>query len=344
MKAGDSDHADMGIRRAVLVFLIAVHVALSHFSASAQAGERINLIYPSISGLVLGLWTTQEAGLFDKHGLDAKLIYIQSASAVMQAMFGGEAPVVLAGGKPVVDSGLEGGDAVFIGGIGVVPAFYVMAMPDIRTVEDLRGKPVGVTRFGSSSDFTMRLVLKKHGLEPVRDVPIIQIGGGMQGMAAALLKRAIFAAPFSPPTNLEVERGGGQLLVDMGKAGIAFPHVSIITTRSYIKRHRPVVSSVLKAYSEGVKRMLDDKPFSLNVLKKYTRSKDPEVLEATYKFALDYIVRIPLPTREGIAEILRDSKSPRAKEARPEDFIDDSLVRELDQGGLYRQLYGKGGR
>lgn len=324
------------MRRAGVIFFAVIFVTFTLFSVPASSKERVNLIYPSISGLVLALWLTQEAGLFDKHGLDVNLIYIQSASAVMQAMFGGEAPVVLSGGKPVVDSGLEGGDAVFIGGIGVVPAFYIMAAPEIRSVRDLKGKPVGVTRFGSSSDFTMRLVLKKHGLEPVRDVPIIQIGGGMQGMAAALLKRAIYAAPFSPPTNLEVEKNGGKILLDMGKAGIPFPHVSFVTTRSYLKKNKIIVLAILKAYSEGVKRMFSDKAFSLNVLKKYIRSNDPEVLEATYKFALDYIVRVPYPTREGIAEILKDSKNPRAKEAKPEDFVDDSIIRELDQNGFYR--------
>jgi ABC-type nitrate/sulfonate/bicarbonate transport system substrate-binding protein len=254
----------------------------------------------------------------------------------MQAMLGGEAPIVLAGGSPVIDVGLEGGDAVFIGGIGVVPAFYVMTVPEIRSVEDLKGKPVGVTRFGSSSDFTMRRVLTKHGLEPMRDVPIIQIGGGMQGMAAALLKRAIFAAPFSPPANLDVEKGGGKLLVDMGKAGISFPHVSVITRRAYIKENRTVALAMLRAYSEGVKTMVRDKTLSLNVLRKYTRSNDSEVLEATYKFALDYIVRVPYPTRDGIVEILRESKNPKAKDAKPEQFIDDTLVRELEKSGLYR--------
>ena len=309
---------------------------LTLFSTIGHARERINIIYPSISGLVLGLWLTKDAGIFDKHGLDVNLIYIQSASAVMQAMLGGEAPIVLAGGSPVVDLGLAGGDAVFIGGVGVVPAFYVMTVPEIRSVEDLKGKPVGVTRFGSSSDFTMRSVLKKHRLEPVRDVPIIQIGGGMQGMAAALLKRAIFAAPFSPPANLDVEKGGGKLLVDMGKAGISFPHVSVITTRAYIKANRPAALAMLRAYSEGLKTMVGDKNFSLNVLKKYTRSNDSEVLDATYRFALDYIVRVPYPTRDGIVEILRESKNPKAKDAKLEQFIDDSLVRELEQGGLYK--------
>ena len=322
--------------RAKPYLVAALLIAFTLFSSFGHAKERINIIYPSISGLVLALWVTKDAGIFDKHGLDVNLIYIQSASAVMQAMLGGEAPIVLAGGSPVIDVGLEGGDAVFIGGIGVVPAFYVMAVPEVRSVEDLKSKPVGVTRFGSSSDFTMRRLLKKHGLEPMRDVPIIQIGGGMQGMAAALLKRAIFAAPFSPPTNLDVEKGGGKLLVDMGKAGISFPHVSVITTRAYIRKNRVSVLAMLRAYSEGLKTMISGKTISLNVLRKYTRSNDPEVLEATYKFALDYIVRVPYPTRDGVAEILRESKNPKAKDARPEQFIDDSLIRELEQSGMYR--------
>ena len=211
-----------------------------------------------------------------------------------------------------------------------------MAAPEIRTVADLKGKPVGVTRYGSSSDFTMRQVLKMHGQEPVRDVPIIQIAGGMQGMAAALLNRAIFAAPFSPPTNIEVEKGGGKLLVDMGKAGISYPHISIITTRAYVKKNRPVVLAMLRAYSEGVKTMVNDQARALHVLKKYTRSNDPEVLDATYKLALDYITRIPRLSSDGIIAILNDSKNPKAKEMRPAQFFDDTLVRELEQVGLYR--------
>ena len=109
-------------------------IVLTLFASSARAKDRLNIIFPSISGLVLGLWVAKDAGSFDDHGLDVNLIYIQSASAVMQAMLGGEAPIVLAGGSPVVDLGLEGGDAVFIGGIGVVPAFYVMTVPEIRAV------------------------------------------------------------------------------------------------------------------------------------------------------------------------------------------------------------------
>lgn len=301
-----------------------------------RAKDRVNVIYASISGLFLGCWAAQDAGYFEREGLDVKLVYIQSASTAIQAMMGGDAPLALAGGEPVIESGLKGGDAVFIGGISVVPATYFMAVPEIRSVQDLRGKPVGVTRYGSSSDYAMRQVLKRNGLEPIRDVPVLQISGGFRAVAAALLSRSIFAATIPPPNSLRAEKGGARVMVDMAKAGIYFPYSSIISTRSYLKNKRPVALAFMKAYSEGVKRMINDKPFSIAVIKKYMREDDAEILETIYKYALDYIVRVPYLNKEGIVEVLRQSTDPKAKSALPDNFIDDGLVRELEQKGLYR--------
>jgi ABC-type nitrate/sulfonate/bicarbonate transport system substrate-binding protein len=251
-------------------------------------------------------------------------------------MLAGEAAIVLAGGEPVVESGLKGGDAIFIGGISIVPAVHFMALPEIRSVQDLRGKPVGVTRFGSSTDFAMRQVLRRNGLEPVRDLPVLQIAGGHRALATALLNRQIFAAPIAPPNSLRAEKGGAKLLVDMTKSGIYFPYSTIASTRAFLKKNRPAAFGFMKAYSDGIKRMVADKPFAIGVIKKYMREDDPEILEVTYKYALDYIARVPEPNKEGIAEVLRQSTDPRAKTSSPENFIDDGLVRELAQKGFYR--------
>jgi ABC-type nitrate/sulfonate/bicarbonate transport system substrate-binding protein len=235
-----------------------------------------------------------------------------------------------------VESGLKGGDAIFIGGISIVPAVHFMALPEIRSVQDLRGKPVGVTRFGSSTDFAMRQVLRKYGLEPVRDLPVLQIAGGHRALATALLNRQIFAAPIAPPNSLRAEKGGAKLLVDMTKSGIYFPYSTIASTRAFLKQNRNAALGFMKAYSDGIKRMAADKPFALAVIKKYMREQDPEILDVTYKYGLDYIARVPEPNKEGIMEVLRQSTDPKAKTALPENFIDDSLVRELTQRGLYR--------
>ncbi len=305
-------------------------------STPARAKDQINVVYASISGLFLACWTAQEAGSFSKENLDVNLVYIQSATTAMQALLSGEASIILAGGEPVVESNLRGGDAVFVAGISVVPAVHFLALPEIRSIADLRGKPVGVTRFGSSTDFAMRQVLRKNGLEPIRDVPIIQFVSGHRALAAALASRQIHAATIAPPNSLRAEKAGAKLIVDLAKEGVYFPYSSIISTRSYLRKNRTAATAFLRGYSEGLKRMVNDKPFAMAVLRKYMREQDPEILETTYKYAVDFIVKVPYQKKEGIAEILRQSQSPEARSAKPEDFMDESIVRELEQKGLYR--------
>src|SRR5258706_17897 len=319
--------------------LLCASFALTILIASASyapAKDRLNVVYASVSGLFLACWVAQDAGYFDKEGLDVKLVYIQSASTTIQSMLAGEVPIVLAGGEPPVESALKGADSVYIGGISIVPAVHFMALPEIRTVQDLRGKPVGVTRFGSSTDFAMRQVLRRNGLDPSKDVTVVQIAGGHRGLATSLLSRAVFAAPIAPPNSLRAEKGGAKLLIDMTKAGIYFPYSTIASTRSFLKKSRPIALGFMKAYSDGIKRMNSDKPFSISVIKKYMREDDPEILEAIYKYGVDYIAKIPEPNKDGIIEVLRQSSDPKAKSAAPERFMDDSLVRELTQRGQYR--------
>ncbi|MBM4264683.1 MAG: hypothetical protein FJ145_25070 [Deltaproteobacteria bacterium] len=308
-------------------------------AAAAQpvvAKDRLNVVYASISGLFLACWVAKDAGYFDRENLDVNLVYIQSATTALQAMMAGEAPIILAGGEPVIESSLKGGEGVFIGGISIVPAVHFMAMPEIKAVADLRGKPVGVTRFGSSTDFAMRQVLRRAGLEPVKDVPVLQIAGGHRGLATSLLSRAIFAAPIAPPNSLRAEKGGAKILVDMTKSGIYFPYSSIASTRSFVKRTRAMALGFMKGYSEGVKRMNGDKPFTIGVIKKYMREEDPEILDAVYKYGVDFIQRTPEVNKEGIVEVLRQSPDPKAKGATADAFVDESIVRELAQKGLYR--------
>jgi NitT/TauT family transport system substrate-binding protein len=301
-----------------------------------QARERVNVVYASISGLFLASWVAQEGGYFAKEDLDVNLVYIQSATIAIQAMLAGEAPIVLAGGEPVIESGLKGGDAIFIGGISIVPAVHFMALPEIKTVQDLKGKSVGVTRFGSSTDYAMRQVLRKNGLEPVKDVTVLQIAGGHRGLATALLNRSISAATIAPPNSLRAEKGGAKLLLDMAKSGIYFPYSTIASTRAFVKNRRPVAVGFMKAYSEGIKRMNADKHFSIGVIKKYMREEEPEILDTIYKYGVEFITRIPEPNKEGVAEVLRQSSDPKAKTATPESFMDESVVRELLQKGVYR--------
>jgi len=305
-------------------------------SSWSQTRVKLNVVYPAVTGVMTALWTAAEVKSFQRYGLDVSLLYIPSAPQVVRVMLAGDAQISVTGGAAVVSANLSGADLVFIGGIVNVPAFYVMAAPEIKSIEELRGATVGVTRFGSSSDFAMRYVLQKHGLRPEKDVTLLQLGGMLE-LATALSKRLVAAATLSSPADLRARKSGAQQLINMATTGVSFPQSAIVTTRSYIQAHQDEVLNFLRAYAEGMQRMIADKAMAKKVIQKYSRETDPDVLESTYRYGLDYIAPVPYPAREGIVEILKQSNHPKAKSANPDDFIDMSLVKKLEEGGFFRE-------
>jgi NitT/TauT family transport system substrate-binding protein len=259
---------------------------------------------------------------------------------MVQAMLGGDLPVAGAAGSAAVDASLGGADVVMFGSMVKVPAFYIMALPEIKTIDDLRGKSVGVTRFGSSTDFTMRYVLRKQGLESGRDVTLIQTGD-LFAAAAMLRTRAIVAAPFSSPANLRAEEAGAKVLMNMGKAGVYFPHDAFMARRSFINTNEDLTRRFLKAYGEGVYRLFTDRELSRRAIANYGRAIDAKTNDAVYQYAVDYVDKIPYNTREGVQEVLNQiaPRNPKAKTAKPEEFYDDRFVKELDSQGFYKQLW-----
>ena len=306
----------------------------------AHARDRLAMGYSSASGVFAGLWVAQEGGIFEKYDIDSHLVLIASGSLMVQAMLGGDLPIAGAAGSAAVDASLGGADIVMFGSMVKVPAFYIMALPDIKTIDDLRGKAVGVTRFGSSTDFTIRYVLRKHGLEPGRDVTLIQTGD-LFAAAAMLRTKAIVAAPFSSPANLRAEEAGAKVLMNMGKAGVYFPHDAFMARRSFINANGDLTRRFLKAYGEAVYRLFTDKELSRRAIAKYGRASDAKTQDAVYQYALDYVDKIPYNTREGIQEVLNQiaPRNAKAKTAKPEEFYDDRFVKELETQGFYKQLW-----
>jgi len=308
--------------------------------SSAHPKDRLAIGYSSASGVFAALWVAQEGRIFEKYDIDSHLVLIASGSLMVQAMLGGDLPVAAAAGSAAVDASLGGADLIMFGSLVKVPAFYIMALPEIKTIDDLRGKAVGVTRFGSSTDFTMRYVLRKQGLEPGRDVTLIQTGD-LFAAVTMLRTGAIVAAPFSSPANLRAEEVGAKVILNMGKAGVFFPHDAFMARRSFINANEDLMRRFLKAYSEGVYRLFTDRELSRRAISKYGRANDAKTIDAVHRYALDYVDKIPYNTREGVQEVLIQAaaRNPKAKEARPESFYDDRFVKELDSQGFYKQLW-----
>ena len=321
----------LGILAAIL--LLAVAAA----PVEAQT-KRIAVAYSAVSASQSSFYLTKEAGYFEKHGLFVDPVYVASGTKVAQAVIAGEFPVALAGGT-VVNANLAGGDIAIFGGVVNVPSFYIVVHPSIKRPEDLKDKAVGVTTYGSSTDFSIRYLVKKLGMEPDKDVKILQMGGQPQ-IVAAMVAGAVQAGVLSSPANFNAMKAGFQLLVDFKTVGLDYPTVSLVSTRSYIKKDPQTVRRFLMAYSEGTERLYRDKEFAMKVIGKYTKTDNREALESAYAFATTFIERPPrLPTK-AVETILAQigEKDPKVKTYKPDDFIDPTFYTELDKSGFFKSL------
>ena len=212
----------------VLVLLLTF---LIHGALQAQT-KRIAVAYSAISATQSG-FSFLDAKIFDKHGLYVDPVYVAGGSRVAQAIIAGEFAVALAGGN-IVFANLAGGDIVTYGGVVNVPSFYLYVQPAIKTQEELRGKTLGITRYGASTDFTLRFLLKKWGLEPDREVKVIQMGGQPEipwpGWAGV-----IHGGVLSSPGDFKAKKTGFSMLANFAKVGLDYPTTSLVSTRSTIK-------------------------------------------------------------------------------------------------------------
>jgi NitT/TauT family transport system substrate-binding protein len=308
---------------------------------SAEA-QKLRVAWTAVSALNAPYWVMKDGGFFKQEGLDVDLVYIPSSTVVASAMLAGEAAISTANSQVVVDSGLQGSDLVIIGGVVNVAAFYIMAVPEVRSVQDLKGKPVGITRFSASTDFSLRMLLKKYGLEPVRDVPILQIGG-MPEIAAALSKKTIYAAPMSYPMGYVAQQAGMKLISNLAKEDIPFVHVAITTTRRFMQEHRNQARAVVRAYGRAIHFMHTKKEDFKKIMARYTKVNDPGMLEGSVQYAYDFLEKIPLVKPAAIQVNLDEAaqRNAKAKQVKVEQFYDNSVVQELISEGFFVSLWGK---
>ena len=311
------------------------------FSTLASA-QKLVVGYSGITAIQAPFWIIKDAGFFKQEGLDANLIYIAASSTMAQAMLAGEVAISTANSQAVVDTGLQGGDLVAVGAIVNFVALYVIAAPEIKNVADLKGKPVGVSRFGATTDFAIQMFLKKYGLEPVRDVPIIQIGG-LPELAAALSKKSIYAAAMSYPMGLVAQQAGMKVLANLAKEEIPFLHQGLTTTGKFLRARRDQMKAFVRAYGRAVHFMHARKEESKAIVSRYTKVTDPVMLEGTMQYAYDFVEKVPLVKREAFQVTLDESskKNPKAKQAKADQFYDNSLVQELVNEGFFASLWGK---
>lgn len=308
---------------------------------SAQV-SRLKVAYPTTVGSMAVLWITKEAGLFEKYGLDVTLIYIGGASKVVQAMLAKEIPISEIAVPPVIQANLAGADLVMLAGPNHKPGQKLMVNPEIKSPSGLKGKRLGVTRFGGSDDFLLRYILIKWGLQPDREVALMQMGGS-QEIVLGLASKSIDGGFISSPLNLRAAKLGFHMLVDSSAIGIEYQGAGVVSTRSYVRDNPDIVRRYLKAYVEGLHRFKTDKEFSLRVLAKYSRTTEQDMLEETYQhYAVNVMPRVPYPTMKGIQLVLDEisSQNSKAGEVSAASLIDISYLQGIENSGFIKTLYG----
>ena len=316
----------------------AILVLLTHSAPIHAQLKRIAAGYSAISATQTGFYIAKDLKIFEKYGLDVDPVYVAGGSRMAQAIIAGEFALALAGGN-IVNVNLSGGDIVIIGGVVNVPSFYLFVQPSIKRHEDLKGKALGITRYGASTDVSLRAYLKKSALEPDRDVKVLQMGGQpeiLAGMQAGVIQGGIL----SSPGDFKAKKAGFVMLANFAKEGIDYPTTSLVSTRSTIKKDRETVKRFLMAYSEAVDRLFRDKEMGMKIIGKWTRTQDRETLESSYEYATNFIERPPRLPYKATANIVASmaETDPRAKDHKAEEFMDPSIYTELEKSGFLKSL------
>jgi NitT/TauT family transport system substrate-binding protein len=326
------------------VLLVLVFMALSWERAEAQlhsGPEKLRVVYSAIGSSQSPLWIGYEAGIFKKHQLDVELLYVGGGSRAAQVIVSGEVPVAMFNGGSVISANLAGADLVNVAsGMNVLP-FYLVVGPGVKQIEELKGKKVAVTRLASATDYALRFAAEKWPVKPDRDFTVLQLGGQPE-MVAALKSGAVQGAMLNAEFTILARREGYRDLVDVGSMGLTFPGSGLNTSRTFIRTRRDTMLRIVRAYTDSVHYGRTQKSFAVGVLGKYLKNSDTPFLESVYDLYIGkYIPRIPYPSVEAMKRALDDiaERDPRGRSARAEQFIDASLMQELEKEGFIKQLW-----
>ena len=322
--------------------VLLVSVLGSHHSFAA---ESVRAAYASVGGQTAPLWIAEKEGFFKKHGLDVQLIYIPGSSTVVQALLGGDIQLANIGGPSTISANLAGADTVVVASAinRLVMALY--AIPTIKSPADLKRKRIGITRFGSTSDFSVRYALRQLGLDPSQDVTIVQLGDQATRIAA-MRTGSLPATVIQPPMTLVMKKEGYNRLADLTEMGLEYPLSSLVTRRSFLQRRPQTVKRFIMGYAEGAHYFKTNSAGSLRYLAQIMRmnldkAADREALEETYREYAKITEDVPILTAAGVKTLLMQlsEANPKWKKISPDQAgIDMHLVEELEKEGFFRKL------
>lgn len=321
--------------------LFAAFLLVLAIATSAHSADRLRIAYSSISAAYLGIWTAKDAGFFAKEGLDDQLVFIPSATQLAQVLVAGEIDIASLGGGPVMAAVLGGADLKVIGNNVNKLIFAIHAKQDVKNLEDLRGKRIAVSRFGSAADIAARTALRKFNMDPTKDVQLMQLGT-MSNMFGALKSGGVEASVVSPPTQFASEKMGFKEIVSITDMNLPYPNPSMAVPGDMIRKRSEVIDRFMRAYVRGMHRARVDRDGAIKTLAKYTTIPDNAILNRSYDYYMNGILeRAPYVNMQGMQNALDDvaRSVPAAKSAKPEQFVDMRFLDRIEKSGILKELY-----
>jgi NitT/TauT family transport system substrate-binding protein len=323
----------LNLQRIVLVALTLgwAHAALADKPVMiGVAGPAVNLIYA---------YLTQDAGLWRKYGLDGRVVLFESGSTLAQVARTGEISFAINSGPTTIASRTQGADTIMIAAAVNTLPYSVVTAKGITTWNQLKGKKVGISRFGSGTDTAIRLVTKKFGLDPTKDLILLQ-GGTQPSRLQALSTGALDATLVSAPLDLTAKKQGLNILVNLAELGIPYPQLVIETTERFNRQQPQLVKNFLKGFIDGIHYAAAHKEETKKTITKYLKTNDPEILEATHKSFIQVTDNSAYPNLDGIRNAIEEvgARVPAAKSKKPEEFVDTRFLKELEREGFFKQM------
>ena len=319
-----------------IMFATLLHCA-THAQAAAAPDRLIGLHSAQVLSQSMP-WIAQEAGLFKKYDLDFRLVFIPSSPVATAATLSGDAEIGVTGAIGNVRAFVQGStDLVFIAGMKNILTHNLLAKPDVKRPEDLKGKKVGVGRFGGNTHYFVIQALKKFGMDATKDIQMIQTGGGPETVAS-LLGGNVEAAAIVAPGDFVAASKGYRYVINGAELRIPYGATAVVTLRSLIAKRGPVIGRFMRSMAEASKIMHSDKAFVYKVIGKYMRITDTKILDASYQSEVPSMEQ-RLEIHDAALQASLDEIAPldaRAKAIKPAEMIDRRYLVELEKTGAFK--------
>jgi NitT/TauT family transport system substrate-binding protein len=300
---------------------------------------KIRIGSPAPSAVVAPIWIPKESGIYAKYGLDPEVIFFNSGGLSLVTLIAGEVPIALSGASDIVPAVLSGGPVFLVSSYAERIPLTLVGAAGIKTVSGLKNKKVAISRFGSNTDVAVRYLITQAGMDPQRDVTIVQVGG-QSSRFAALTNGSVDATVIGPPSTLIARKLNLNLLVNLANTDLEFQYAGLATTKAYLKNRPDVVERFVKAFAEGIYFAKNNKERSMKYMAKHLQGSAEELEESYNEMILKVVKVDPSVSERGIKAVLEQIaiRIPEAKNAKPDDFVNTEIINKLRRDGFVASL------